>query len=420
MLSEHSSMSAKQSGKSRLLRLRQRAFHGWWIVSAKGSQPTADVPAANDALDRRRPAARRRRGWLSVVLVLALATAGTAVVLTDPFAGGGNAQGGMLDNGSATSLTTVTRGTLSSQTDVSGTLGYAAQPDGSPYQVVNQASGTFTALPAAGQRVGCGQVLYRVTARPVVLLCGSTPAYRSLFEGDTGPDVRELNRNLVALGYATRSELDPSSDYFGAETAYALERLQGKLGVDETGSLGEGQAVFLPGPVRITQVSATLGTSAPPGGPVAQATATRRLVTVNLDAAQQSSVKAGDRVTITLPDNRTTPGLVSSVGTVAKSSASGTTIPVQITPLHIGVTGALDQAPVQVQITTASVNDALIVPVDALLALAGGGYAVETVDAQGVHRLVAVTPGLFDDADGLVQVTSQGLQAGERVMVPAT
>jgi peptidoglycan hydrolase-like protein with peptidoglycan-binding domain len=389
-------------------------------VRAESSQPPADVPAATDVLDRRRPAARRRRVWLLVVLVLALATAGIAVVITDPFAGGRGGQRGVVDNSYPTSLATVTRGTLSSQTEVSGTLGYAAAPDGSAYEVVNQASGTLSKLPDAGQVTDCGQVLYRVSDNPVVLLCGSTPVYRSLHDGNSGPDVRELNQNLVALGYATRSELDPSSDYFGSETAYALERLQEKLGVDQTGSLSEGQAVFLPRPLRITQVTATLGSSAPPGGPVAQATATRRQVTVNLDAAQQSSVKAGDRVMITLPDNRSTPGVVSSVGKVAKSSASGTTIPVLITPLHLGVTGALDQAPVQVQITTASVKDALIVRVDALLALAGGGYAVETVNHQGVHRLVAVTPGLFDDVDGLVQVMSQGLEAGERVAVPAT
>jgi peptidoglycan hydrolase-like protein with peptidoglycan-binding domain len=337
------------------------------------------------------------------------------VLITDPFAGGGKEKRGALDNGSATSRAAVTQGSLSSQTSVSGTLAYAGS-----YSVVNERQGTFTALPFAGQVVDCGGLLYRVANSPVVLLCGGTPAYRSLSEGDSGPDVRQLNRNLVRLGYASSAALDPSSDYFGWETEYALERLQEKLGVDQTGSLELGRAVFLPGPLRITEVTAALGTSAAPGTPVAQATTTRRQVQVNLDTTEQSSVKTGGSVTITLPNNQTTAGIVSSVGTVAKSSASGTTIPIQITPLHLGVTGALDQAPVQVQITTASVKDALIVRVDALLALAGGGYAVETVGAHGVHRLVAVTPGLFDDADGLVQVTSQGLQAGQQVVVPAT
>jgi hypothetical protein len=191
-------------------------------VSAEDSQPPADVPAATDVLEQRRPAARRRRVGLLVVLVLALAAAGIAVVITDPFAGGRGGQRGVLDNSYPTSLATVTRGTLSSQTEVSGTLGYAAAPDGSPYEVVNQASGTLSNLPDTGQVIGCGQVLYRVSDNPVVLLCGPTPAYRSLYAGDSGPDVRELNQNLVALGYATRSELDPPSDYFGSETAYAL------------------------------------------------------------------------------------------------------------------------------------------------------------------------------------------------------
>ena len=70
-------------------------------------------------------------------------------------------------------------------------------------------------------------------------------------------------------------------------------------------------------------------------------------------------------------------------------------------------------------ITTGSVANALVVPVDALLALTGGGYAVEVAGADGAHHLVPVTLGLFDDADGLVQVSGSGLSAGQRVVVPA-
>jgi multidrug efflux pump subunit AcrA (membrane-fusion protein) len=82
--------------------------------------------------------------------------------------------------------------------------------------------------------------------------------------------------------------------------------------------------------------------------------------------------------------------------------------------------GSLDQAPVRVQITTSGVNNALIVPVTALLPQTGGGYAVETVDARVVHHLVPVTLGLFDDADGLVQVISKQLSAGQAIVVPST
>jgi peptidoglycan hydrolase-like protein with peptidoglycan-binding domain len=354
-----------------------------------------------------------RRLLAGVAVVLLAGAAVSTFVVGDPL-GGGKPKPGSTDNASGTALARVTLGTLSSQTSVSGTLGYAGG-----YTIINELQGTVTALPHAGAIVRCGRVLYRVANSPVVLLCGGTPAYRSLSEGDSGPDVRQMNANLVRLGYATHSAVDPSSDYFGSETAYALERLQKSLGVAQTGSLELGRAVFLSGPLRITKVIATLGASAGPGGPVAQASSTRRQVQVALDAAQQSSVKSGDRVTITLPDSRTTSGKVTDVGKVATASrSSGATIPVYIAPRDPVATGNLDQAPVQVHITMASVRDALSVPVAALLARAGGGYAVETVDTRGVHRLVTVTLGLFDDADGLVQVSGP-LTAGEHVVVPA-
>jgi hypothetical protein len=153
--------------------------------------------------------------------------------------------------------------------------------------------------------------------------------------------------------------------------------------------------------------------------PVLSATSTRPVVTIDLDAAQQTEVRTGNHVTITLPSGRTTPGVVSSVGTVARTpkGADSPTVAVRVT-LKDAKAGGLDQAPVQVTIVTGRVRDALVVPVNALLAQSGGGYAVEVADPRG-NRLVAVAPGLFDDADGLVQVTGAGLSAGQRVVVPA-
>jgi hypothetical protein len=143
---------------------------------------------------------------------------------------------------------------------------------------------------------------------------------------------------------------------------------------------------------------------------------------VDLDAAQQTSVKPGNHVAITLPDGRTTSGVVTAVGKVANTDASSNsvTVPVSIAPRNPRATGTWDQASVQVQITTARVRSALVVPVDALLALTGGGYAVEAIDLRGLHHLVRVTLGLFDDADGLVQVSGSGLFPGQRIVVPST
>jgi peptidoglycan hydrolase-like protein with peptidoglycan-binding domain len=320
----------------------------------------------------------------------------------------------------ASALATVEKRTLSSRIQVNGTLGYLGS-----YQVINGAQGHWTSLPSVGQVVTLGQAIYTVDGSPVVLLYGSTPAYRDfrLGMGD-GEDVKEFEQNLLALGYGNSSNL-VASGHFDSFDVEAVKRWQKAMGLAQTGVLSLGQVVFLPGAIRITAVSATLGAMAQPGAPMATASSTTRRVVVNLSANQQSSVKVGDKVTITLPNHQTTDGIVSSVGTVATSSSSGggggtPTIEVNITPNDPDATGTLDAAPISVSIVTNSVADVLAVPVTALLAQADGAYAVEVVDAAGQHRFVPVTLGLFDDSGGLVQIEGAGLVAGQRVVVAGT
>jgi hypothetical protein len=319
----------------------------------------------------------------------------------------------------------VERGRLSDMVSQYGTLTYRARSDGSPYSVINRRRGIYTKLPNGGDTVDCGDVLYRVNDHPVLLLCGSTPAYRSLSKGDSGPDVAELNANLVHLGYATGAELDPSSDHFSSETASALERLQSKLGEDQTGSLKLGQAVFLPESVRIAEVTGELGESAPPGAQVAQATSDTPEVQVDLDPSQQSEVKKGGRARITLPDNRSVTGKVDRLGRVAQvpegqdTNAGGATISAYLSLDDPETARGLDKAPVQVEITTRGVENALSVPVTAIVGRSGGQFAVEVVRAEGRREPVAVKPGLFDTAGGRVQVEGD-LRVGDRVVVPSS
>ena len=101
-----------------------------------------------------------------------------AVAVTKPFAQEGPATRAWSTTPIRRRLHTVARQDLSSQTQVSATLGYAGS-----YSVVNQAQGTVTSLPAVGQVVTQGQVLYQVSGAPVVLLYGSTPAYRGAVGG---------------------------------------------------------------------------------------------------------------------------------------------------------------------------------------------------------------------------------------------
>jgi hypothetical protein len=371
------------------------------------------------------PARRRRpRRRVIVAVAVVLLGAGAAVVVSGVFDGNGGSSGSS-DNGSATSLATVTRQSLSKNTQVNGTLGYADS-----YTVLGQAPGTVTWLPAVGQVIGQGQVLYWVDGAPVVLLYGSTPAYRALAEGPsaadvTGKDVAELNHDLVALGYVHKTDVDSAWDQFTWATKAGVQKLQKHLGVDQSGTLSLGDVVFLPTTARVTTLQASLG--APATGPVLHATSTARTVSVALEADLQSEVTAGDKVTITLPDGRTTPGSVTVVGTVATTpstnsggSNSGPTVPVTIQPTDATATGSWDQAPVQVAITDQTVPNVLAVPVFALLAQSGGGYAVEVANPDGTHHLVPVSPGLFDDTTGLVQVTGSGLSAGQHVVVPAS
>lgn len=388
-------------------------------MSAAPFSPVTDsgsgAPEPAAGVRHRRPG--RRRMLVAGGVLVVLAGAGGAVAGTGVLGTSGHPGTGVTDNSDPTGLAAVTRGTLSSQVQVNATLSYADS-----YSVLNQASGTYTWLPSAGRVVRRGQVLYRVSNAPVVLLYGTVPAYRALSTGMSGPDVQELNANLAALGYASKADIVALGwDYFGWETTYAIELYQKHLGVDQTGTLAAGQAVFLPAAVRVTSVNAQPGAAAAPGSPVFQGTATARQVTVALDAAEQSYVKVGDRVTITLPDNQTTPGVVSSVGTVA-TTPSGTTTPVitvGITPTDPAATGSLDQAPVEVSITTATVSDTLTIPVDALIATTSGGYAVEVAGPGGIRHLVPVSLGLFDDAAGTVQVSGTGLAVGQEVVVPA-
>jgi hypothetical protein len=365
------------------------------------------------------PRRRRRRRWVIVAVVLVMLAAGALVVISGVFAGSGGGSGSN-DNGSATSLATVTRQSLSENTQVNGTLGYAGS-----YTVLGQAPGTVTWLPAVGQVIRQGQVLYWVDGTPVVLLYGPTPAYRALAADVTGRDVAELNHDLVALGYVRRSDVDSAWDEFHWATKAGVKKLQRHLGVEQSGTLAMGDVVFLPTAARVTTLQASLG--APASGPVLHASSTARTVGVALEADRQSEVKAGDKVTITLPDGRTTPGTVTAVGTVATAASNnsggsegGPTVPVTIRPTDASATGSWDQAPVQVAITDRTVRNVLAVPVFALLATSGGGYSVEVANPDGTRHLVPVSPGLFDDATGLVQVTGSGLSAGQHVVVPAS
>lgn len=304
-----------------------------------------------------------------------------------------------------------------------GTLTDRARSDGSPYSAINQARGTNTKLPDDGDKVDCGDVLYRVDDDPVLLLCGTVPAYRDLHRGDKGNDVRQLNRNLHELGYDADADIDPDDNHFTWKTEKALEKLQDDKGFDATGALDIDDAVFLPKSARIAKVTGELGGSAQPGAQVAQATSDTLEVQVDLEASQQGEVKEGDRAQITLPGNKSVTGTVDRLGRVARTAGQDDDVGDATIPAYISLdkpkkARGLDRPPVQVEITTTGVESALSVPVTALVGKSGGGFAVEVVRDGGRRELVAVKLGLFDTADGRVEVEGD-LDEGDQVVVPS-
>jgi hypothetical protein len=388
---------------------------GW-----RGRDPAqrAEVLAPAEAVRLRGRGRSRRGGRVAVGVVVVVAAGAGAGWRAGVFSAGTSPAAAQGASPPATAV--VVRQDLADTTPVTATLGYAGF-----YAVTGRGGGTLTSLPAAGQVIRQGQVLYKTgNGSPVVLLYGSVPDWRDMGEGSTGADVSQLNHDLVDLGYADRADIVSAGwDYYSWETAYGVQRLEEHLGVTSPpGSLSLGQLVFEPQALRVSQVTGSLGATA--SGQVLTATSDRHEATIPLDASMESEVSAGDAVTVTLPDGTTTPGVVSAVGEVATttsgSSGTSTTIPVYVTLTDPGAAGALDEAPVTVNITTqSSRGPVLAVPVTALVARSPQGYVVEVVGPGNARSWVPVTPGIFDGANGLVQVTG-ALTPGQRVAVAAS
>jgi peptidoglycan hydrolase-like protein with peptidoglycan-binding domain len=327
--------------------------------------------------------------------------------------------------GPALSTTTapVTRGDAGDRVEVAGSLGY----DGA-YQVRNQLpSGILIAVAGPGAVVSRGGQLFAVSGTSARLLYGTEPAYRDFATGMTdGPDVRELEQNLTALGYHPGTV----DNHFSAATAAAIRRWQAARGLpaaQRTGRLRLGEVVFLPSAVRVGQDATGPGGSVGPGAPVLSGTSTTQVVTAPVTADQRYLVHVGDQVQVTLPTGAPVPGTILRIGRVATTPEGGdgpggnnpATVPVTISLSLPPDAGDLDQAPVQVSITVEVHHGVLLVPVTALLAKPGGGYQVRVFTGD-VGQLVDARPGLYDDATGQVEVSGAGLAEGMTVEVPAT
>jgi len=351
-----------------------------------------------------------RRARFLAAGTVAVAAVATAVVLADGGEGGAGANAAT----AATTTATVERRDLVDRETVNGTLGYA---DASPLRA--GAAGTLTAIRESGSVVRRGHSLYDVDDEPAAwLFYGSLPAWRDFASGmSDGEDVRQLERNLRALGHDPDGDMTVDDEWTWATTA-AVRRFQDARGLTEDGTLAKGEVVFRPGPSRVGELKATVGSEVAPGAELGELSSTRREVTVDLPADRQELVRSGDTVTVELPDGDTARGRVTEVGKVATQPSSEDADPtIEVTIALRGRAGrgtGLDQAPVDVGFASERRKGVLAVPVTALLARSGGGYAVEAVDSDGHRRRVPVDPGMY--AEDYVEVSGSGVREGMRVV----
>ena len=149
-------------------------------------------------------------------------------------------------------------------------------------------------------------------------------------------------------------------------------------------------------------------------------------VVFQVDASDQETVSVGDSVEIELPTDERVPTQITFIDQVVTQTQAGEFIEVTLEVLNPEEIEAYDQAPVKVFVTTEISENVLYVPVNALLALAEGGYALEVYSGEtevgtfegesGVDTsYVAVEIGVF--TDGFVEVKGN-ISEGQIVVVP--
>jgi membrane fusion protein, multidrug efflux system len=357
-----------------------------------------------------RSASRRRPAGRTAAVIGAVALAAVAAVAAAVgFGGRGTGTPAAADLPPATAQ--VTRQTMLDTDDVPGDLGY-----GSTTTLAGRIPGVITKVPLAGDVIGRGQSIYRVDNTPIVMMYGEVAAYRPLGPGVTGPDVKQLNDNLIALGYHGL----PTGTAYTAATATAVKQWQKSQGLPQTGQVELGRVLFAPGDIRVDSVTSGVNESTGDGQEVLHYSGTSRVVTTQLQVSQQRLARAGVQVQIRMPDGTTVPGRVERVYTVIEQPNDPGSGPMTLIEAHISLADptaatGIEAAVVTVVFTAGEHKDVLTVPIAALVVLAEGGYGLEVVQGS-TTRYIRVSTGLF--ANGRVEVTGDGLAEGMTVGMP--
>ncbi|MEU8233372.1 efflux RND transporter periplasmic adaptor subunit [Actinoplanes sp. NPDC048967] len=387
----------------------------------KLDSPTEVIPLVPDPPRRRRGAVK----WLAGGLVVAVLAVVAGVVLTRHRASGKPAA----QTPPAVETVKLERRDLSTTKQLNGSIGF-----GAPRPVSGHTEATVTWLPAVGATIKRGKQLFRADDKPVTLFYGKMPLYRPIAGRNlAGRDVRIIADNLRALGYgighqpapgawvtrpstpapATKVQVRSGESVLTTGLIAAIEKWQQDRGLPVTGQVAVGDVEVLPGAVRVDSLAVQPGS--PANAPLMSVTSTRKVITVPAELSDAAVLERGKRVTVSLPDDRTVKARISAVGRTLAAPEGGVadgapTMTVSVTVDDPKAIADLDSADVQVNVAGRTVEDVLAAPVEALVALTEGGYAV-----QGPQGLVAVGTGMF--ADGWVEISGDGLAPGTDVVV---
>jgi hypothetical protein len=370
-------------------------------VAANGADPTAL------ALARFR-APRRRRWPLAVVSFAAGAAValGVGALVHDNGTSGDGTKQLTLDK------VAIERRDLGTSVDYSGTL---ASTD--TVTIAAARSGTVTDAVPIGTAVSSGTVVAAIDGQPVTVVEGSTPAYRDLGAGvSDGADVQQLEAFLVAAGYDPNGKITVDQTWTSATTT-AVKAWQQATGQDKSGTVAAAQLAFVPHGA-VVSVAAKVGEPARAGQTlVSVEVPTTPSVTLAVAVDSLSRFTVGENVDVVLPDGSDATGTVATIGSIAtRGQGNNADLTVQVTVTVPASEHTAIEGPVTVRLPDQVARGVLAVPTRALLALAEGGQAVEVVDGAGATHLVGVQTGTY--ADGYVEVTGNGLAAGEQVVVP--
>jgi peptidoglycan hydrolase-like protein with peptidoglycan-binding domain len=335
-------------------------------------------------------------GAVAAVLVV-IATAVAVVLAEHPSSAPTTTSSGL-------SVVRVQRGNLTVKTTAGGTLGGTP----APLAFTAQTAGVVTELPPVGSTIIQGQVLYRLDNEPVVLLYGSTPIYRPFTPGmPAGPDVVELEQDLINLGFGQPYGLTANGDFNFADEQ-AVRAFNEAEGLPSGDSISEGSVLFEPGPVFVAAVNAGLGQAIATGGSVVTLDLGAPSVAVQLPSGQAAGIEPGTQASVRLSAPSTVlPGTVTSV-----AAGSGGNIAITLHLTNPPADLSLAAQSVFVVFDVQVLHNVYVVPIAALVATIEGGYAVQERLPGGRTRYVGVTVGAIDNLDSLAQVSGAGLYAG--------